>query len=89
MTNPYPKTEIDHVKSSTFFWILGTLIAIQTSVLGTIVVTLNDRIDRVDNRASTLETRVENLNVDIRNILVGIEQVKARLGIVENTHLKK
>lgn len=29
------------------------------------------------------EVRIDNLNADIREILVGIEQVKARLGIVE------
>lgn len=30
-----------------------------------------------------LQARVEDINDDIRSILIGIEQVKARLGIVE------
>jgi len=44
---------------------------------------LENQINQNTNNIQKNETRINDVDSDIRVILVGIEQVKARLGIVE------
>lgn len=44
---------------------------------------LTAKVDQNTADIAEVEERVDNINDDIRSILLGIEQVKARLGIIE------
>lgn len=89
-------TQVDHISRTTLFWILGTLIGLQVAINAFILANVtqavtdlelrtNSQMSRLEDRIDINQTRIENVNNDIRTILVGIEQVKARLGIVEVT----
>lgn len=45
---------------------------------------LNAQVEQHSKDIAELKTDVNAVNTDIREILLGIEQVKARLGIVES-----
>lgn len=67
-------------------WGIGLLIAILVQA-GAIFVWaggIQAEVQQTKTDISKLETRVNSVDADIRAILVGIEQVKARLGIIEN-----
>lgn len=67
-------------------WGIGLLIAIlvQASAIFVWAGGIQAEVQQTKTDISKLETRVNSVDADIRAILVGIEQVKARLGIIEN-----
>lgn len=82
--NFMPGENLENLPKGTFFWIMGTLVTISVVAYAGMFSVLGDRINQVDKRVSSNEQRIESVNSDIRQILVGIEQVKARLGIIES-----
>lgn len=79
MTN----TQVDHVPRATFFWVIGVMVSVQIAANGFIFSSIDERINRVEQRVEKVENQVQDINTDIRLILIGIEQVKARMGIIE------
>jgi hypothetical protein len=71
--------------SATTRWGVGMMatILIQAAAIFFWAATLQAQTEQNAKDIAALQTKVESINDDIRNILVGIEQVKARLGIVE------
>lgn len=85
-------TTIDHVPRSTFFWIIGALISLQTAVLTFAAASIDQRIDVIDGKIDdvygALSVRIDDneedidlVQGDIRAILIGIEQLKNAQGI--------
>lgn len=79
--NPDVNKEIN----ATTRWGIGIILTIAVASAGFWVQLGNTQTQVYQNTAdiNKNEIRIDNLNNDIREILVGIEQVKARLGIVE------
>lgn len=81
-------TEIQHVDKKTFFGVAGILVGLSVAANGYIAISVFNQVDsleaRTDARIAKVEARLDNVDDDIRAILVGIEQVKARLGIIES-----
>lgn len=71
--------------SATTRWGIGMSITIlvQAAAIFFWAATLQAQVSENAKDIETVQTKIESINDDIRNILVGIEQVKARLGIVE------
>lgn len=71
--------------STTTRWGIGMslTILVQAAAIFFWAATIQAQVAQNIKDIDTLGTKVENINDDIRSILVGIEQVKARLGIVE------
>lgn len=71
--------------SATTRWGIGMMITIliQAAAIFFWAASLQAQTEQNTKDISGLQDKVESINDDIRNILVGIEQVKARLGIVE------
>lgn len=78
-----------------FMWIVGGIVTVQIGVNYFMAQSFSSQLRELETRTETsisrVEARVESndaqlaaVDQDIRAILVGIEQVKARLGIVEN-----
>lgn len=79
-------TETQREINATNRWGVGLLIAILVHA-GAIFVWaggIQAEVEQNRNDLNKLEIRINSLDSDIRAILVGIEQVKARLGIIEN-----
>lgn len=77
--------EVQREINATNRWGVGLLIAILVQA-GAIFVWaggIQAEVEQNKSDLEKLEVRVNNVDADIRNILLGIEQVKARLGIVE------
>ena len=71
--------------SATARWGIGLFITmlIQGCAIFFWAATIQAEVTQNTKDIDGLQTKVASINDDIRNILVGIEQVKARLGIVE------
>ena len=71
--------------SATTRWGVGMVAAMlmQACAIFFWAATMQAHVDQNSKDITSLQSKVESINDDIRNILVGIEQVKARLGIVE------
>lgn len=71
--------------SATTRWGIGMMgtILIQAAAIFFWAATLQAQTDQNTKDIGNLQVDVRSVNEDIREILVGIEQVKARLGIVE------
>lgn len=67
-------------------WGVGLLIAIliQAGAVFVWAGGIQAEVEQNKNDITKLEARIDSVDTDIRAILVGIEQVKARLGIIEN-----
>lgn len=73
--------------STTQRWGIGIIISIFIAS-STFLIKLGNIEQQITQNTADIhknEERIDNLNDDIREILLGIEQVKARLGIVEST----
>lgn len=71
--------------STTTRWGVGMslTILVQAAAIFFWAATIQAQVSQNTKDIDTLGTKVEDINTDIRSILIGIEQVKARLGIVE------
>ena len=80
-------TGIDREVQATSFWGKLNLVTIAlAAVAGFIWVGgIDQRVQENENDIRGLEQEIQSIDEDIRSILIGIEQVKARLGIVEIT----
>jgi len=76
-----PKEEL----SATHRWVIGLIatIIIQSGAVFFWAATLQSQVDQNTKDIAKVEQRVDGIGEDITAILVGIEQVKGRLGIVE------
>lgn len=81
--NPDTQKEI----AATTRWGVSLLAAlvIQAGTVFYWAATIQSKVEQNTNDITKLENEVDNITDDIRAILVGIEQVKARLGIIEAT----
>jgi peptidoglycan hydrolase CwlO-like protein len=79
-------SDIDREISNTTRWGVSLLLGllVQSVAVFWWAAQLDSQVNENTKDITSLETKVENINDDIRSILVGIEQVKARLGIVES-----
>ena len=75
----------DREISATQRWGMGIILTIAIASMAFFVRlgNLENQINQNTNNIQKNETRINDVDSDIRVILVGIEQVKARLGIVE------
>lgn len=66
-------------------WAIGIIIMLLIQAAGVIVWAgaLNQRVGQAEQDIDKLEVRVDDVDSDIRAILVGIEAIKGRLGIIE------
>lgn len=79
------ESQIDREISATTRWGIGIIltIAIASASFFVRLGNIENQIEQNINNIQKNETRLNSQDSDIRAILVGIEQVKARLGIVE------
>lgn len=75
--------------SATTRWGFGMMITIlvQAAAIFFWAASIQAQTEQNTKDISSLQTKVDDINDDIRNILIGIEQVKARLGIVEDSKI--
>ena len=73
--------------SATHRWIIGLIATfiIQSGAVFFWAATLQAKVDQNSKDIAAVEQRVDDIGDDITSILVGIEQVKGRLGIIEVT----
>lgn len=73
--------------SATHRWIIGLIVTfiVQSGAVFFWAATLQAKVDQNSKDIAAVEQRVDDIGDDITSILVGIEQVKGRLGIVEIT----
>lgn len=73
--------------SATHRWIIGLIVTfiVQSGAVFFWAATLQAQVDQNAKDISSIEKRVDDIGDDITSILVGIEQVKGRLGVVEIT----
>lgn len=80
-------TQLDHVPRATFFWIVGGLVTIQIAANGFIYSSIDGRLNRQAERLGQVERKTEQLDLtvsqDIRNILIGIEEIRGRINNLE------
>ena len=81
MSSLTPREEI----TATHRWIIGLVLTIILQSGGVFFWAASIQAQVVQNKEdiNSLQSQVDNIEQDIRAILIGIEQVKARLGIVE------
>lgn len=79
------ETAIDREISATTRWGVGLLIGLIAQTCGIVywASQLQSQVKQNTYDINKLSSRVDDVDTDIRTILIGIEQVKARLGIVE------
>ena len=79
-------SEQDREVSTTRNWGIGIIFAmlIQASAVVYWAAGVEADVNENTRNIAALRTEVGAVEYDIRTILIGIEQVKARLGIVEN-----
>lgn len=71
--------------SATHRWIIGLIatIILQSGAVFFWAATLQSRVDQNTKDIAKVEERIDNIGGDITSILIGIEQLKGRLGIIE------
>ena len=81
MTNNSPREEL----TATHRWIIGLIITfvIQSGAVFFWAATLQAQVDQNTKDIGIIDRRVDDIGEDITSILIGIEQLKGRLGIVE------
>lgn len=81
MSSLTPREEI----TATHRWIIGLVltIIIQSGVVFFWAASTQAQVFQNKEDIKEIQEQVNGINKDIREILIGIEQVKARLGIVE------
>jgi predicted negative regulator of RcsB-dependent stress response len=81
MTEVSAKEEL----SSTHRWIIGLVagLILQSGAVFSWAATMQAKVDQNTQDIAAVERRVDDIGQDITAILVGIEQVKGRLGIIE------
>lgn len=81
------KEQVDREISATTRWGIGIIIAMLVQTAGIVywAAAQAAQISQNERDIAVLRSEVNDIEVDIRSILIGIEQVKARLGIVEST----
>lgn len=82
-TSNTPREEL----SATHRWIIGLIVTfiVQSGAVFFWAATLQAKVDQNSKDIAVVEQRVDDIGDDITSILVGIEQVKGRLGVVEIT----
>lgn len=72
--------------NATHRWIIGLVLTIilQSGAVFFWAASMQAQVAQNTSDIAKVETRVDDIGRDITAILVGIEQVKGRLGIVEN-----
>lgn len=82
MTNS-PQKEL----TATHRGVIGLIITIviQSGAVFFWAATLQASVDQNKEDIAAVEQQVNSINDDIRSILIGIEQVKGRLGIIETS----
>jgi hypothetical protein len=82
-TTASPREEL----SATHRWIIGLIVTfiVQSGAVFFWAATLQAKVDQNSKDIAAVEQRVDDIGDDITSILVGIEQVKGRLGVVEIT----
>lgn len=85
-TSVTPREEL----SATHRWIIGLIATfiIQSGAVFFWAATLQAEVNQNSKDIIAIEKRVDDIGDDITSILVGIEQVKGRLGIVEISEKK-
>lgn len=80
-TTNSPQKELN----ATHRWVVGLIITlvIQSGAVFFWAATLQASVDQNKKDIASIETKVDSIDDDIRSILIGIEQVKGRLGIIE------
>ena len=81
MTTQSPSKEL----TATHRWVIGLIITVvvQTGMVFFWAASLQAKVDQNSSDIIKIEKQVDDINDDIRDILVGIEQIKGRLGIIE------
>lgn len=76
-----PREEI----SATHRWIIGLVITIiiQSGAVFFWAATIQAQVAQNEKDIASIQLQVTNINEDIREVLIGIEQIKGRLGIIE------
>lgn len=76
--------------SATHRWIIGLILTIivQSGAVFFWAASMQAQVNQNTSDIAKVETRVNDIGRDITAILVGIEQVKGRLGIVESDKSK-
>lgn len=71
--------------SATHRWIIGLIVTfiVQSGAVFFWAATLQAEVNQNSKDIAAVEKRVDDIGDDITTILVGIEQVKGRLGVVE------
>jgi len=71
--------------SATTRWGIGMMgaILVQAAAIFFWAATIQAQTEQNTKDISGLQTKVDSINVDIRNILIGVEQIKARIGVIE------
>lgn len=71
--------------SNTHRWIIGLILAVilQSGAVFSWAATMQAKVDENTKDIAAVEQRVDDIGGDITAILIGIEQVKGRLGIIE------
>lgn len=82
MTTSSPSKEL----TATHRWVIGLIITVvvQTGMVFFWAATLQAKVDQNTADIAQIEEQVDDINDDITSILVGIEQIKGRLGIIES-----
>lgn len=77
--------DIEREISTTTRWGVSLLIGLlfQSITVFWWAAKVDAQVEQNKSDVRVLQIKVDSINDDIRNILVGVEQVKARLGIVE------
>lgn len=83
MADMSPREEL----SSTHRWVIGLIAALvlQSGAVFSWAATIQAKVDQNSKDIDSVEQRVDDIGRDITAILIGIEQVKGRLGIIEVT----
>jgi len=81
MTEVSAKEEL----SNTHRWIIGLIAAVilQSGAVFSWAATMQAKVEQNAKDIEAVEQRVDDIGDDITAILVGIEQLKGRLGIIE------
>ena len=80
-TTSSPQKEL----TATHRWVIGLIIAlvVQSGAVFFWAATLQASVEQNKEDIVAIEQKVDSIDDDIRSILIGIEQVKGRLGIIE------
>jgi hypothetical protein len=81
MTTATAKEEL----SATHRWIIGLIVTlvIQSGAVFFWAATIQASVEQNSDDIIKIESKVDSIDDDIRSILIGVEQVKGRLGIIE------